>query len=101
MFNAISHQLKTRHSLDFDQRSLRFRAASYIMDNEEKYSGFLEEPIAEYCDRIRGMDLWGGHLELDALCHALRVPIVVYQADTDAITFGKDDYASTTPLVIW
>ncbi len=101
MFNAVSHQLKIRHSVHLDQRSLRSKAADYILNNEEKYSGFLEEPIAEYCDRIRGIDLWGGHLELDALCHALHTPIVVYQADVDAITFGKEEYASVAPLTIW
>ncbi|PJF16472.1 OTU domain-containing protein 6B [Paramicrosporidium saccamoebae] len=99
LFNALSHQLKVRYSRNYDQSKLRDMAAEYILGNEIKYAGFLEEPLEDYCERLRGNDLWGGHLELDALSEALSLPIVVYQASSPPMTFGSD--RNDSPLRIW
>lgn len=71
---------------------LRSIAAKHIRENSEKYVNFLEqdETVDEYSLRVQNTELWGGHLELDALCCALKIPIIIYQADTIPITFGVE-----------
>lgn len=88
LFNAIAHQLTLRYGRRCDQAALRRLAAQQLKREAEKYSAFLEEPMEEYCEKLLGNDMWGGHLELDALSTALAVPITVYQAGVPPIKFG-------------
>jgi hypothetical protein len=76
-------------------------AVEYISLNAEKYIGFLdeEESVSEYCERL-AKDMWGGHLELDALVEVLTVPIIVYQADAEPIRFGERISNGRPPLCI-
>lgn len=90
LFNAISHQLATRHGRRCSQLELRRLAVEQLQREGDKYAGFLEEPLDEYCEKLAGKDMWGGHLELDALSTALSLPIIVYQADAPPITFGEE-----------
>lgn len=99
MFNAIAHQLRSRYQRHTSQKELRMVAADHIALHREKYADFLEESVEEYCSKLRGTDLWGGHLELDAISSSLQIPIKVYQADAEAIIFGTE--TSKTPLFIW
>jgi OTU domain-containing protein 6 len=73
-------------------------AAEHILGNEAKYADFLEEPLEDYCERLRSNDFWGGHLELDALSESLSLPIVVYQANSFPTTFGSDRHDSPLRL---
>lgn len=100
MFNAIAHQLELRHFLDMNQGDLRRMASKYLTERGDKYSGFLEEPLEEYCEKIIDGSLWGGHLELDALSESLHISIKVYQADSKPLVFGVES-TETPTLTIW
>lgn len=100
LFNAIAHQLALRHGRELSQTDLRNMAAEHIQSHNEKYAAFLEEPTEEYCLKIRSADLWGGHLELDALSEALATSIIVYQSDTPPMEFNTV-CSDAIPLRIW
>lgn len=92
LFEAISHQLRVRQGKEFDQLALRRLAADHVGERADKYAAFVDEDLSleAYCQKLRDSDLWGGQIEIDALVHALGVPIKVYQADALPMVFGED-----------
>ena len=92
LFEAISHQMSVRYGRNFDQLALRKLAADYVCEQADKYAAFIDEDLSleAYCQKLRDSDLWGGQIEIDALVHALGVPIKVYQADAPPMVFGDD-----------
>lgn len=92
LFEAIAHQLSVRHDRHLGQSALRKLAADHIHDRADKYAAFIDEDLLleDYCRKLRDSSLWGGQIEIDALVHALGVPIKVYQADAPPMVFGDD-----------
>lgn len=90
LFAAISHQLKVRQGKILGPKELRILAAEHVLANANTYSGFIDEgnSLEAYCERLRNSDLWGGHLEIDALVNVLGVTLRVYQADGPPICFA-------------
>lgn len=74
-------------------------AASYISQNPEDFSPFLEEPLDRYVTNIRDTGEWGGHLEILALAKAYGVDINVLQGNgkVEKIECGID----TEPRTLW
>ena len=58
---------------------LRQIAVDYMRAHEDKFSPFLEEAFEEYCCEMEEDGSWGGHLELQALCDALKIRIRIHQ----------------------
>lgn len=61
------------------------KCADSLLAHEADFSPFCEytdeiPDFAAYVERVRSSADWGGHLELRALCIALRRPIHVYRA---------------------
>lgn len=56
-------------------------AASFISHNSDDFLPFLEEPLEDYVNRVRGTGEWGGHLELLALAKAYGADINVLQGN--------------------
>lgn len=60
-------------------RVVRKAAANYIEENSNDFVAWLEEPLAQYVEKIRNTAEWGGHLELLALARFYNVIICVVQ----------------------
>ncbi|KAE8442800.1 hypothetical protein EG329_002833 [Mollisiaceae sp. DMI_Dod_QoI] len=58
---------------------VRERAAGYMEGHPGEFEGWLEEPLEEHVEKIRGTAEWGGHLELLALARVYGVEICVLQ----------------------
>ena len=48
---------------------------------------------ANYCDKVEKTAEWGGQVELQALTHALKTPIIVYSATQAPVTMEGDGFA--------
>lgn len=128
LFAAIAHQLSLRdttsaevirvddvglddpkldkNTLEYDAKKLRVIASNWLRQNADHYEMFLDaeeagsNSIIEYCDRMcKPGEIWGGHLEIDALSAALNSPIIIYQADQSLIKFNEN--SPTAPIRIW
>jgi OTU domain-containing protein 6 len=69
----------------FDVKSLRTAAASFIRRNKSDFEPFLysddhsaAKDIDSYCKEIEDSPLWGGELEITALSRSLGVPVEIY-----------------------
>ena len=109
VLQAVQHQIDNLDArLHMDYTSLRKLVADYIRTHAESFAPFLhylpedgfpdsgEGPQAiaavnRYCDRFASTATWGGHPELRALANAVKLPIVVYQANADPWVFAPDD----------
>ncbi len=74
-------------------------AATYISQNPEDFSPFLEEPLDQYVATIRDTGEWGGHLEILALAKAYGVDINILQGNgkVEKIECGTD----SEPRTLW
>lgn len=82
MFRSLSDQLKDDASKHF---LFREKIMSYIEDNREHFSLFMEddEPFDDYLARMKTSGEWGGHQELYAASQCLDASIVVHQQEED------------------
>ncbi len=55
-------------------------------------SGDHPATYEQYVANVRSTSTWGGQLELRALCEALKVPIVVFSAESPPLTMGAEHY---------
>lgn len=53
-------------------------------------SGDHPATYEQYVANVRSTSTWGGQLELRALCEALKVPIVVFSAESPPLTMGAE-----------
>ena len=54
-------------------------------------SGDHPATYEQYVNNVRSTSTWGGQLELRALSEALKVPIVVFSAESPPLTMGAND----------
>eukprot|EP01116_Phalansterium_solitarium_P004663 TRINITY_DN15711_c0_g1_i1.p1 TRINITY_DN15711_c0_g1~~TRINITY_DN15711_c0_g1_i1.p1 ORF type:complete len:321 (-),score=58.66 TRINITY_DN15711_c0_g1_i1:81-1043(-) len=78
-------------------RTLRELASSYMRSHADDFMPFLDsedemtpDKFERFCDRIRDTNDWGGQLELQALAHALKSPIVIFTAERPSIEMGQE-----------
>lgn len=71
-------------------RAVRAVTADFILENISDFEPFMEEPAAEYTQKIRLTAEWGGQLELQAIARAYGVEINIVQGDgrTEKIEYG-------------
>ncbi|KAL1966766.1 hypothetical protein VTN77DRAFT_3963 [Rasamsonia byssochlamydoides] len=62
-------------------RAVRAVTADYILEHQDDFVPFMEEPLDEYTKKIRLTAEWGGQLELQAIARAYGVEINVLQGD--------------------
>ncbi|XP_074616114.1 deubiquitinase OTUD6B-like isoform X2 [Acropora palmata] len=99
LYNAIADQL-SRQKQQMEMKTLRRLAAEFMQSHEEDFLPFLTDAktgdsftldqYAQYCEEIMSTAAWGGHLEIQALSQALKIPIDVYQANTPMIRTGEE-----------
>jgi len=53
-------------------------------------SGDHPATYEQYVANVRSTSTWGGQLELRALCEVLKVPIVVFSAESPPLTMGAE-----------
>lgn len=79
---------------------VRKAAARYIEGHPDDFVAWLDEPLAQYVEKIRDTAEWGGHLELLALAKTYNVEICVLQ-DGGAQTIEPGEGGKGGPEKIW
>ncbi|RKF61046.1 OTU domain-containing protein 2 [Erysiphe neolycopersici] len=89
LFSAVADQLieagiplsikKNSFSEEQRYKFVRESAASYIDEHPDDFAAWLDEPLAQYVEKIRNTAEWGGHLELLALARSYKVNICIIQ----------------------
>lgn len=74
-----------------DYKIMRQVAATWICNNPDDFSPFLEQPMEDYIKKICETGEWGGHLELMALAKAYNVTINVLQANGKIEKIGSNE----------
>ncbi|KAF2073312.1 hypothetical protein CYY_005365 [Polysphondylium violaceum] len=105
LYSAIGNQLFILNIIDEAkskqyQKELRKKASDYIMENKDEFLPYIiseeeysdsPDPIADYCqDQVLTIGKWGGHLELKALSHSLKLPITIHNAYSQDIIIGEE-----------
>jgi len=105
LYSAIGNQLFILNIIDEVkskqyQKELRKKASDYILANRDEFLPYIiseeeysdsQDPILEYCqDQVLTIGKWGGHLELKALSHSLKLPITIYNAYSQDIIIGEE-----------
>lgn len=109
LYKAIVHQLYFKKNVTVTVDELRKNVSNHIRNNKDDFLPFLtnpttfemltEEEFEQYCDKISNTKVWGGQLEIRALCNCLKCPIIVIQATgPEAIEQGCE--YEGPPLVI-
>ncbi|XP_076045494.1 deubiquitinase OTUD6B-like isoform X2 [Oratosquilla oratoria] len=95
MYAAIAHQLP-----EYTVSQLRASAADFILNHVDDFLPFLTNPktgdlltqeeFVEYCSQVRNSPVWGGQPELRAISQAIKVKIVVLQAEGLPSVIGEE-----------
>eukprot|EP01111_Echinosteliopsis_oligospora_P018832 TRINITY_DN8853_c0_g1_i1.p1 TRINITY_DN8853_c0_g1~~TRINITY_DN8853_c0_g1_i1.p1 ORF type:complete len:311 (-),score=88.36 TRINITY_DN8853_c0_g1_i1:47-979(-) len=101
LYAAIADQIRLLHLPGpSTSKELREEAAKYMLSHPSSFIPFLDSDSAqisdlkEYCKELTTTSKWGGQLEITALSHSLRTPIIIHSADTPDIQTGEE-YSST------
>eukprot|EP01062_Namystynia_karyoxenos_P065835 TRINITY_DN59890_c0_g1_i1.p2 TRINITY_DN59890_c0_g1~~TRINITY_DN59890_c0_g1_i1.p2 ORF type:complete len:217 (+),score=99.49 TRINITY_DN59890_c0_g1_i1:111-761(+) len=97
LYRAAAHQLAQRGE-EQGYAAIRKLCADELRANPSKYQPFVvdeqgdtvsAEAFERHCDAVEHSSEWGGHTELEALAQALRMPVVVLQAQGEQQEFGR------------
>ena len=96
LYRAIADQLDlvghTEIGKKLDYKALRIKAAKYMRENSADFLPFLDlegdggidAQYTKYCGNVEGVKggevVWGGQMEVQALCKALMLDIHIYDA---------------------
>lgn len=63
-----------------------------MLSNPDSFIPFLlDQDFTAYCQEIKDKSVWGGQLEITAICWALKIQVWVYQAgDLNLLKFGEE-----------
>ncbi|WCJ24177.1 Deubiquitinase OTUD6B [Euphorbia peplus] len=105
LYRAIEDQLAVHSggSSPYNYQDLRKMVATYMREHTSEFLPFfltedmieenagdsIAERFESYCNEIESTSAWGGHLELDALTHCLRRPIMIYSGSIPDVEMGK------------
>lgn len=99
LYNAIADQLSRRNQ-QTGMQTVRKLAADYMLSHQDEFLPFLTDAktgqlytpdqFVHYCEEITDTASWGGHLEIQALSQALKLPIEVYQANAPVLRIGEE-----------
>ncbi|CBJ29778.1 conserved unknown protein [Ectocarpus siliculosus] len=98
LYRAVADQLSLtgrRPGLTEESYPLmRQEAARELRSSPSEYLPFLDgleegEEFDKYCVKVEGSAEWGGQVELQALCSALRVPMEVFSAMSPPLLLGQ------------
>ena len=79
--------------------NIRDLCANTLLSERNEYEPFAEldhdpnhpaENFEEYVNNVRFTSTWGGQLELRALSHGLKVPVVVFSAEGPPLVMGQE-----------
>ncbi|XP_050364536.1 OVARIAN TUMOR DOMAIN-containing deubiquitinating enzyme 5 [Argentina anserina] len=106
LYRAIQDQLAYHSggSSPYTYQDLREMVATYMRKHapdflpfflsDNQYDGDSDESLAErfetYCKLVESTAAWGGQLELGALTHCLKKPIMVYSGSFPDVEMGKE-----------
>ncbi|XP_049850883.1 OTU domain-containing protein 6A-like [Schistocerca gregaria] len=96
LYNSVAQQLMINgRSTDAKATPsfLRKMTAEEMRRNSEEYIPYLDDSLGfdAYCDRVeKDQSMWGGQLEIRALCHSLRASIWVVSADAPTVKMGVE-----------
>jgi hypothetical protein len=96
MFSAISKQLINTGN-PYNPRELRKIAVNYIKLHKEYYEPFIvNKNFDDYIHTMAQLNTWGDHNILNALCHLLKINIVVINSDATKPVVMKKEQAIAT-----
>lgn len=113
LYNAVRHQLQINGRLaeDVNISTLRNKCADYITANKESLICYMINPdtgniytdseFEKYCTDLRNTPAWGGHIEIRALSHVLKVPIEVIQAVGPVTVQGGDEFSGPNLVITY
>ncbi|KAJ9171867.1 hypothetical protein P3X46_015173 [Hevea brasiliensis] len=106
LYRAIENQLAVLSggSSPYTYQDLRKMVAAYMREHASEFLPFfqsenmmegdsdisLEERFENYCKEVECTSAWGGQLELGALIHCLRRPIMIYSGSFPDVEMGKE-----------
>ena len=61
----------------------------------------ITEEFESFCERVASSKDWGGQLELRALSEALRMPILVFAADSPEVHSARSSSRFTGDILPW
>lgn len=106
LYRAIENQLDVLSggSSPYTYQDLRNMVAAYMREHASEFLPFflsenmmegdsdnsLAERFEHYCKEVECTSAWGGQLELGALIHCLRRPIMIYSGSFPDVEMGKE-----------
>jgi len=102
LYRAVGEQAVRLGVLSGDEAGylqMRELCASTLLSERNEYEPFAEldhdpnhlaKNFEEYVDHVRNTSTWGGQLELRALSHGLKVPVVVFSAEGPPLNMGQE-----------
>lgn len=102
LYRAVEDQLAflSGGSSPYTYQELREMVASYMKKNASDFLPFflsegdsdssLTERFENYCKEVESTAVWGGQLELGALTHCLRKPILIFSGSFPDVEMGKE-----------
>lgn len=106
LYRAVEDQLSliSGGSSPYSYLELRKMVAGYMRDNSSDFLPFfLSENAAEgepdnslvdrfqkYCEEVESTAAWGGQLELGALTHCLKKPMMIFSGSFPDVEMGKE-----------
>lgn len=98
LYSAMADQLSTTDN-QYSWKILRSMAANQLRNNKNQFVPFMTHPTTgepytdiefyKYCDDVEGTNVWGGHLEIQALSQALGLPVEIFQASSPVLKVGE------------
>ncbi|XP_064467402.1 deubiquitinase OTUD6B-like isoform X2 [Ornithodoros turicata] len=99
MYKAVEHQLSLQE-IEKPMAALRQEVADYMRQHVDEFLPFLTskktgdmmdaEEFEEYCEELATTPVWGGQVELRALSHVCKAPVIVVQATGPSIEIGME-----------
>jgi len=103
LYRAVADQLRSisvphaTWSSDINFVELRKLTADYMRANADSFAPFVgtegsSAEYEEYCRKVESeLDaVWGGQLEINAMCSSLRLPIWIYEVGKPVLKMGEE-----------
>ncbi|KAL6049112.1 OTU domain-containing protein 6B [Balamuthia mandrillaris] len=94
--STLNNQKRCNKKTPLSVQQLRTETAAYMLTHADDFKPFVDleedthESFEAYCEAIKSTSSWGGQLELKALTHYLRVPILIHSAYSPDVVMGEE-----------